>query len=240
MGYSPRPWPARSSDRLVALDDNLWTVSVPLPLGRMSRRMTVVRLPDERLLFHNAVPLAEHAIREVESLGRPSVLVVPTAQHRLGNREWKARYPGLIVICPAEARARLEEAVPVDGGWEALPRSPVISVEPLEGSRAGEAALVVRSGDGARTTLLFGDTVMNLPHQRGLGGLVLRVVGSSGGPRVTPTARWLTIRDPSAVARALLRLAETPGLTRIVPSHGDVVARSAPEVLRAVAHRLHR
>ena len=95
MTYSPRRWPARPNDRVEPLDDNLWTVSVPLPRGPMARRMAVVRLSDGRLLLHNTVPLAEPAMRALEALGRPAILVVPTGQHRLGTREWKARYPGV-------------------------------------------------------------------------------------------------------------------------------------------------
>jgi hypothetical protein len=126
----------------------------------------------------------------------------------------------------------------VDGAWDLLPRDGALEAVPLAGSRAGEAALVVRSGGGARASLLFGDTVMNLPHRPGLEGLLLRLLGSSGGPTVTRIARLFTVRDPRLLARALERLAATPGLVRLVPSHGDVVEVDAAGALRRVATAL--
>jgi hypothetical protein len=79
-----------------------------------------------------------------------------------------------------------------------------------------------------------------LPHRSGVDGLVLRLLGSSGGPKVTPVARLLTVRDAGALAADLERLAQTVGLVRLVPSHGEVVDDDAPAVLRRVAARLRR
>ena len=67
---------------------------------------------------------------------------------------------------------------------------------------------------------------------------MLRLLGSSGGPRVTPIARLLAVRDVRAIAADLERLASIPGLARLVPTHGDIVGQDAPAVLRGVASRL--
>src|SRR5689334_4092764 len=212
---APRPWTVLPHDPIQKLEENLWTVAGRLPRGPMNRRMSVVRLADGGLLFHNAIPLEERAMAEVEAFGRPAILVVPNGFHRLDLHAFRARYPALRVLCPAPARARVAAVTPVDGGWEALPRDPGVEAVPLDGSRWGEAALVVRSA-GARASVLFGDTVMNIPHRPGVGGLVLRLVGSSGGAKVTRIARLLTVRDAGALAAALERLAATPGLARLV------------------------
>ncbi len=87
-------------------------------------------------------------------------------------------------------------------------------------------------------SLLFADTVMNIPHQTGVGGLLLRLLGSSGGPKVTPIARLLTIYDARAVAADMNRLAALPGLARLVPTHGDIVDENAPATLREIASQL--
>ena len=223
-------------DPIQKLEENLWAVSASLPRGRINRRMSVVRLGDGRLVFHNAVPLEEAAMREVEAFGSPSALVVPNGFHRLDIHAWKQRYPQLAVVCPAPTRPRVERLVPVDGGWEALPRDPALEALPLPGTRWGEAALLVRSS--ARASLLFGDAVMNIPRLPGGEGLLWRLLGSSGGPRVTPLTRLVAVRDASALAGGLAALAATPGLARLVPSHGDIVASDAPRVLREVAARL--
>lgn len=236
MPSSPRPWTVLPHDPLTRLEDNLWAVSGALPRGSLNRRMCIVRLGDGRLVFHNAVPLREEVMEELETLGRPAILIVPNRAHRLDVHAWKHRFRQLLVVCPPEARAPVSKIVPVDGDWRALPRDPALEVVPLGGSRWGEAALVVRSA--GRTSLLFADTVMNLPHRSGVDGLVLRLLGSSGGPKVTPVARLLTVRDAGALAADLERLARTVGLVRLVPSHGDVIGDDAAAVLRRVAARL--
>ena len=234
----PRPWTVLPHEPFEKLEENLWTVAGRLPHASMNRRMSVVRLDGGRLVLHNAVPLAEPAMRELEAFGAPAVLVVPNGFHRLDVHAWKERYPRLSVICPPQSRLRVSRVVAVDGGWELLPRDPALEAIPIAAVRSGEAALVVRSAGGARASLLFGDTFMNIPHQRGLGGLVLRTFGSSGGPKVTAMAQFFTIRNRGATAGALLELAMTPGLVRLVPSHGNIVDHEPKDVLDAVAHRL--
>jgi hypothetical protein len=46
------------------------------------------------------------------------------------------------------------------------------------------------------------------------------------------------MKDKKALRAQLERLAETPGLSRIVPCHGDLIERDASAVLRQVASTL--
>jgi hypothetical protein len=46
------------------------------------------------------------------------------------------------------------------------------------------------------------------------------------------------LKDKKALKSQIERWAALPGLTRLVPCHGDVVSRSAPEALRAAAATL--
>lgn len=232
----PRPWTVLPHGPLEALDSNHWAVTSALPRGSLDRRMTVVRFGDGRLLCHNAVPLEEPAMRELEALGEPAFLFVPNGFHRLDIHAWKARYPRCRVLAPPGSAKAVGKVLTVDGGLETLPRDPALEAQVLDGTRAREAVLVARGQGGA--SLVFGDAVMNVPDRPGLEGLVLRLVGSSGGPRVTLIARLLLVSDRRALAAHLTRLAGTPGLARLVPSHGPVVAERAAEVLREVAGRL--
>lgn len=233
---APRPWIVLPHDPIEKLEENLWLVDGALPSGHMRRRMSIARLGDGRLAFHNAVPLDEPAMREIEAWGEPAILLVPNGLHRLDIHAWKARYPRLRVLCPTLAAARVRQVIPVDGHWDALPADPGFRAEPIEGSKAGEAVFIAeREG---RASLLFGDTVMNIPHLPGFDGFLFRLLGSTGGPRVTFIARLLMVADRRAVRAHLLRLAELPGLARLVPSHGQVVDHDAPSVLRGVAERL--
>jgi len=232
----PRPWTVLRHGPVEALDENLWHVTSVLPRGPMDRRMTIARRADGRLLFHNAVPLDEPAMKALEARGEPAFLLVPNGFHRLDIHAWKARYPRCQVVAPPGSAAAVAKVLPVDLTADALPPDPTLEVQVLDGVRAREVVLVARGPKGA--SLVFGDAVMNVPDLPGAAGLLLRLLGTSGGPKVTRIARMLLVDDRDALAAHLARLAELPGLARLVPSHGPVVAARAPEVLRDVARRL--
>src|SRR6185503_15208265 len=105
-----------------------------------------------RTVVFSPVALHEPALREIEKLGTPAFMVVPNGFHRLDSRIWKERYPDTKVICPPGAKARVEEAVPVDATSDVLGDTGVEFVI-VPGFAEGESALVVRR-DG-RTTLVL-------------------------------------------------------------------------------------
>ena len=61
------------------LDSDLWITDSPLRfLGvEMGARMTVVRLPDGKLLLHSPIAPTPELVREVEALGPVAFLVRP-------------------------------------------------------------------------------------------------------------------------------------------------------------------
>jgi len=231
-----RPWTVLPHRPIEKLEPNLWAVegTIRMPLGELGRRMCVARLGDGRLVFMNAIPLAEESMREIESFGKPAFLLVGNGFHRLDIAAFKQRYPEMRVLAGEGSRKRVEEIVHVDGSWNDAPRDPDVTVEHLGGTKVDEAVVSVRSG-GRVSLCFFGDTLMNLPRMPGLGGFVLRLLGSSGRPRVTAIARWFIVGDRPVLREHLLRLAARPGLTRLVPCHGAIVAQDAPAVLRRVA-----
>jgi hypothetical protein len=83
---------------------------------------------------------------------------------------------------------------------------------------------------------------MNLPDRLpGFRGFVVKAIGSLGGPKVTRTAKLALVKDRAALAGHLRRLADTPGLSTIVPGHGAVIrndAAAAAAALRRAADGL--
>jgi hypothetical protein len=66
---------------------------------------------------------------------------------------------------------------------------------------------------------------------------MFRLLGFAGdGPKVPPMYKVRALRDGKALKRDLLRLADTPGLVRLVPSHGSVVSRDPAAALRNAAN----
>lgn len=85
------------------------------------------------------------------------------------------------------------------------------------------------------TTLVFNDAIFNLPHQKGVQGFILRyVTQSTGGPRVTRVGRFL-VKDAAAFRAHLGRLADTPGLARVIMSHGRMVTDDPAGMIHATA-----
>jgi hypothetical protein len=79
---------------------------------------------------------------------------------------------------------------------------------------------------------------MNLTEAKGLDGLLFKLLGSVGGPRVTRIARLLMVTNRADVRAHLEELAALPGLTCLVPSHGEIVDQDPAAVLRRVATAL--
>jgi hypothetical protein len=193
----------------------------------LSRTMTVAKRADGGLVVHSVIALDEPRMRALEAFGEPTIMIVPNGWHRTDAHGWKERYPSMRVYCPPDARAKVAEVVGVDGTLAELPPDDAVRVETLDGF-AQEGVVIVEGG-----TLVFGDTFMNQPHMPGFQGFAYRLVGASGGPRVHPFLKRMA--DRKALAAHLSRLAETPGLARLVPGHGDIVATDAAQVLGSVA-----
>lgn len=231
----PRGWIVAKNEAVQKLEPNLWIVrgetpGLPMPL---LRTMAMVRRDDGTVVIHSAICLEEGAMREVEAWGTPAMLVVPNGWHRIDAHAYKQRYPNIKVFCPRAVTRQVAEAVAVDGEIEGFPSDGAVRFEVLEG--IGKESVMIVTSDG-RTTLVFCDTFINTPHLPGVSGFFYRLAGASGGPRVHPFMKWMSKKKP--LRAHLARLAETPGLSRIVPGHGDVIETGAPSVLRAAVERM--
>ncbi len=235
----PRPWTVTRHDPIEKIDENLWGVNGDVPgfprAARFQRRMQIVRLSNGRLVFHNAVPLGDAALAEILSWGKPSILIVPHHHHALDAYGFQAKL-GLSVFTASPAVEKVREIVKVDGTLDELPEDPALRCEPLKGTRFGEAAYVVRTGP--RASLIFCDAITNSRPGEGIAGFLFRLLGVSGAePRMAGAYKLRAVSDKAALKRDLLRLADTPGLMRMVPSHGEIVTQDAAGAIRRAADR---
>jgi hypothetical protein len=228
-------WKVLQHGALEQLADNLWRVEGALPGMPLRRVMTVVRREDE-LVVHNAVCLDDSSMKRLDQAGVVTAILVPNGWHRLDARVWKQRYPSAKFYCPAGSRARVEQVVEVDGTYDSFPGSDDLRLEHLEGVRRAEGVMRVRSEDGI--TLVFNDVLFNMPHLPGLQGLVMRLMGSSGGLRVTRFSRLMMVKDRGALRAHLQRLAAEPELRRIIVSHHEMLRQEPARALARVADSL--
>lgn len=237
MAKPPRPWIVTRHGPLQQLEENLWVVTSDVPgfppgVG-FDRRMTIVRLSDGRLLFHNAIPVDEPTLAQIQALGRPSILLVAHHLHCIDGRAFRERL-GLSVYSAATSLDKTRAICPVDGPFEEAPRDPAYSLVTLPSSRFGEVGVVVHSGK--RSSLSVCDIVVHVQHGRGLPGLIFRVLGFTGPDLKLPLpVRLRAFPDKAKVKQDLEALAALPNLVRLIPSHGPIIDDDPAGALRRVA-----
>jgi hypothetical protein len=229
-------WTVLEHRPIKKLTENLWKVVGTVPRMELKRQMVVARRSDGTLLIHGAIALNEASMAEIEAWGTPAFILVPNGWHRLDCVVYKQRYPSARVLCPAGSRKRVEQVIAVDGTYDDFPADDTVSLVAVDGIKQAEGVLRVVSEEG--TTLVFNDLIFNLPHGRGLAGLIFRILGSTGGPKVTRIMRLFAVKDMRALKANLLQLAEEPGLCRIIPGHGRMIDEDPAMVLRGVAAAL--
>lgn len=239
MGWNSKvndAWTVLGHRPIEKLESNLWRVEGDLPGMPLKRVMTVARLGDGRLVVHNPMALDDAAMKELDAFGAVAFVVVPNRMHRLDARPFAARYPDARVLAPSGSRAKVAEVVAVAGTYADFPADAGVALAELDGLSGFEGVMTVRSG--ARATLVFNDTIFNMPHVTGLQGFVLRhVTQSTGGPRVSRFERMFFVKSRPALRAHLERLA-TPDLARIIVSHHETITDRPAETLRAIAASL--
>ncbi len=228
-------WKVGRHGSLVSLSNKLAIVDGSLARMPIGRRMSIVTMESGELAVINAMAVDENTLTQIRERGTPRYLLVPNAMHTIDAPAWAERFPDIRVLVPRPLRKAIERKVRVDGTLDELPANSVLSTETAEGTR-GEA--LFRVVDGGETSLIVSDLVFNLGNMPGLQGLVLRILGSTGGPKVTRLGRLLTVKDREAARQYLHRLADTPGLRRIIVSHGDIIDRDPAATLHHVADGL--
>jgi hypothetical protein len=228
-------WHVMPHGELTQYAENLWTIEGDVPDMPLKRRMTLVKRANGGLVVHSALALEDALMEKIDAWGAVDTIVVPNGWHRLDAPMFKKRYPDAKIVCPGGSRKKVEEVVAVDADYESCQSDDTVRFEHLDGTKDGEGVLSVRSKDGI--TLVFNDVLFNVPHLPGGQGFVLKLLGSTGGPKVTRIGKLFVVRNKRALRAHLERLA-TADVVRLIPGHGDVIDSDAPAVLRSVATAL--
>jgi len=222
---------------LAQLSERVWRLEGDLEGMPLKRVMTIARRSDGGLVVHNAIAADDATMAAIAALGDIRMILVPNAFHRLDAKVFHDRFPAAQVSCPAGARAKVEQVVPVNATYDEIAADSAVELQTIDGTKANEGAMIVR--DAAGTTVVLSDLVFNMPHLSGLQGFVLRyVTGSTGGVKVPRVARMFLIADRRGARAHLERLAALPGLCRVIVSHHEVIDRDPGRVLAAVATTL--
>lgn len=237
MAKNERGWKVLPHAPIEKLSENLWRVQGDLEGMPLKRVMAVAKRADGVLVVHNAIPLDDASMKELDTWGKVGWIIVPNGYHRLDAPAFHERYPDAKVLAPRGAREKVEKVVPVSGTYEDFAPDSSVELVILDGTAECEGAMIVRAADG--TSVVLTDTVFNMPHVPGFQGFVFRyLTGSSGGPRVSRLARMVVVKDKRAFRGALEKIAATPDLKRVLVAHHLTIDVEPARVLRDVAATL--
>ena len=228
-------WSVLPHGDIEKLADNLYTVvgKLRMPFGETPRRMTIVKLASGRLAIYSAIALDEARMRDLEALGRPAFLIVPSGIHRIDAKPWKDRYPELAVIAPAGARERISEVVPIDATVADL-GDPDVVLATVPGTDGRELAMTVATPSGK--TLVVNDLIFNLPAMKGIAGFGLRILGfGPGHPTMPKLVKRKLVADDAAVRAQLRAWADDAGIERILVAHGAPIENPREALLELAA-----
>jgi hypothetical protein len=221
------------AETLEPLDADLWVASRPLPLwvGDVGTRMTVIRLAGGDLLLHSPVSL-DPALREaLDRIGRVRWVVGPSKVHHLFLGDYVRAYPSA-ELCGASGLAEkrrdlqfqrvLDDRPVADWGDQVLHH-------PFAGApTVNEVVFLHRRS----RTLLLTDLAFNVqPGERNQARIFHWLVGATGrfGPhRILRAA----IRDREA-ARSSLATILAWDFDRVIVTHGDVLDHDGKQAMRA-------
>lgn len=201
---------------------HLWVAEAPLRFAglEVGARMTIIRLPEDRLLLHSPIAASEALVRDVEALGQVAYVVAPNRFHHLYVSEWQKAFPDAeIFVAPG-----LEKKRPDFGETRVLTSEP-----PPEW--AGDLEQVAMRGfsllneivffHAPSATLLATDLAFNIgPHSAPMTRFAFRMMGAYG--KLTPTfLEWLFVRDRAAFCAGLEQILDWP-FESVIVAHGDV------------------
>jgi hypothetical protein len=232
MAVGHRTWTVLPHAPIQELAPNLWCVEGKMRHGT-GRWMVLARLADGRIVVHNAVALDDASMAKIDAWGEVSAVLIPNAFHRQDAFSFHERYPRAKFYAPSGAIGAASKAVECSGTYADVPTDGSVALRDIDGIRAREGVMSVRSPDGM--SAVFCDTVLNVPPSRGLNGLLLAPTGTVSVPRAT---RWFFAKDSRALRADLAEIAASDGLTRMIPGHGALVTVDAALRLREAAERL--
>jgi hypothetical protein len=235
MAKPARPWIVTPHSPLQKLDDNLWTVTSPVPGVKANRRMSIVRLADGGLVFYHAIPLAEDSLAEVLAWGTPRALVIGHQAHGIDAAPFAERLK-MGIYGPAPIEAKMRQRWPQLAGVVAnVPKDDRCTFVELEGTKSGEPVQIVKSAGGV--SLVWCDAFCATPDEGST--FMTKLLGFAGGPRIIPLFRTFFMNDKVKLKAHFERLASIPNLKRLVPCHGEIISEDAPAVLRRAAEILN-
>src|SRR5262245_4752575 len=218
---------------LRALAPDLWVAERPLPLivGDIGARMTVIRLRDGGLVLHSPVRLDAGTRQALDALGPVRAVIAPSKAHTLLVGDYPPAYPdGQLDGAPVRAAKRRDLRFHGVLGDEAPPRwCDELTQLHVHGAPILEEIVFLHP---ASRTLILTDLAFNVPAGRTAGARLYYLLTGAAGRFGPHRMVRLMIRDRRA-ARASMDTILGWDFERVIVSHGDVVEMGGRDRLAA-------
>ena len=213
----------RAMDALTPLATDLWVATRPLPIavGDIGTRMTVVRLADGGLFLHSPVRLDADTRLALDALGPVRCVVAPSAVHHLFVGDYLAAYPEARAFgAPGVAKKRPDLRFSAELSDEAPPEWRAALEQHL--FRGAPMMNEVVFFHPSTRTLLLTDLAFNVRDApAGRARLFCWLVGAVGRFGPHRIVRF-GIRDRRVAAESVRRILAWD-FDRVVVTHGDVL-----------------
>lgn len=218
-------------EALRALAPDLWVASRPLPMwiGDIGCRMTVVRAADGGLLLHSPVTLDAATREALDRIGPVRWIVGPSRVHHFYLGDWAAAYPDAL-LCGAPGLPEKRRDLRFHRALDAAvppPWGPEIPMLLFAGAPSMNELVFLHAPS---RTLVLTDLAFHVPADGGRARIFHRLVGATwrfGPHRIIR----LAIRDRRA-ARASLEAILRWDFDRVIVSHGEVLERGGQAAMR--------
>lgn len=222
--------------------ENVWIVDGPiirfgLPWPKMPfpTRMTIMRLPENRLFIHSPTALTDALREQIDTIGPPSWIVGPNRIHYWWIPDWAEAFPEAEVwLAPRineQARGHIKTDFKLLGQSEGYPWDPSIATLPVAGSFLTEVVFFHRES----STLILTDFIENFEAAK-LGSTFMRLLCRIGGVLAPhggmPRDMRLTFRQQRPELKAAIQTMISWNPTRVIVAHGNWFQTGGTEALK--------
>ena len=216
--------PGMPEPALQELATDLWVASRRLPMwiGEIGCRMTIVRLAGGDLLLHSPVPLDLATRASLDRLGRGRWIVGPSKVHHLSLGDYVGAYPDAM-LCGAPGLAEKRRDLRFQCVLDDAFAPPWGSDVPMRQFRGAPMMNEIALFHPPSRTLVLTDLAFNVPADGGGARFFHWLVGATGRFGPHRIVRF-GIRDRVA-ASASLEAMRAWDFDRVIVSHGEVLER---------------
>jgi Domain of unknown function (DUF4336) len=232
---SDRATGSAGAEAIKSLAPDLWIADrpfkLPLILGDIGCRMTIIRLADGGLFLHSPVPLDAETRAALDAIGPVRAIVAPSKAHHLFAGEYVKTYGG----------AKLHGAPGLSDKRRDLKFDSILGDDPHPDWQGQIEQHLFRGAPRlnevvffhpATQTVIFTDLVFNMPAQHASKARVFNWLSGAAGRFGPHRLIKLAIADRGAARASVERMLQWD-FDRVIVTHGDVLDTGGHDRVRA-------